>query len=379
MKPIEEEVVADLGHNYEAWRLPILETGEYLQLPEREKLSYLLSLGHLAGSSHNTQPWAFRMNVENMAVEAYLDRERVLPVSDVIGRQAVVSVGWAMGNMITAGTRYGYGVELELEEVCNEDVKPAEVDSNTRYRKLGQVRLDRLENENIGLAGMVEAMMTRRVERREYDRGRDFNPDLYEKMENMFKRENGLGLVVWRRGDMRINGLAEMQAFADGFVANSKKFSSELAKWFVVNDTESGLGMPGATFSLSDLKTRQMIAGLSGQTEIEADNLVGFSQSGKKGIESAACVGMLTAKDQTVSSWLQVGMRLGAIANMIEEVGGSMAVHAGLAEVKAVGMGLAGIGMTTQKPVILFRAGLRHVGEERLPHSPRLPIEDVII
>ncbi|KKU82312.1 MAG: hypothetical protein UY11_C0051G0004 [Candidatus Amesbacteria bacterium GW2011_GWC2_47_8] len=376
---VVDRLFRKFGANYDAWRLPVLTNDEYKDLSTEERLFYLVSLAHLAGSSHNTQPWAFHLDISERRIEVFLDRERVLSASDVEGRQACVSVGWAIGNLAMGAMKYGSGVGVDIAETQNRKVRPGGVDKAVRYIRLGAVGMEGEGNENDGLCGVIEAMVMRRIERRQYDTTRDFTLGFYKKVESLFDGEEGTGLRLWRRGDSRIKVLAELQLQADGFVANSESFSRELVTWFVENETQQPLGMPGSTFNLTIEQAQEVIQGLSGRVMMKADNLAGFALTGKRGIESAACVGMLTVKRQDVQSWVRVGMRLGAIANLVELEQGGLAVHAGLAEVALVRMSLAAIGMTIQQPVVLFRAGLRKAGEERMPHSPRLPIEEVII
>jgi hypothetical protein len=48
----------------------------------------------LAPSSHNTQPWIFRVRAES--VELYADRTRALPVNDPLDRELTISSAWAI-------------------------------------------------------------------------------------------------------------------------------------------------------------------------------------------------------------------------------------------------------------------------------------------
>jgi len=75
-----------------------------------QKLLFMLNFAILAPSSHNTQPWLFRL--QGHEVELLADRTRTLPVSDPLQRESVISCGAALHHLQLA-TRY-FGTTLEL-------------------------------------------------------------------------------------------------------------------------------------------------------------------------------------------------------------------------------------------------------------------------
>lgn len=369
------------GTNYDAWKLDIIKPGEFIKMDIAQRLEYFPRVGHLAGSTHNTQPWAFKISKELSRVDIYLDRRRVLPASDVVGRQACISVGWCIGNMILAAESLGQGLDLEVSEVRPDLIKPNEdiVNGNTemgRYVRLASLGLGGIVGDNSELWPIYAAIVNRRMDRRRYDGRRDFDENFYSWMDSL--RTDGVGLVALRRGDPRIMPISVAQAFADGFVANSGTFSKELGNWLVPSDTKSGVGMPGSTFNLAPELENEVIGGLRGEIPMRQSNLAGFSKAGADGINSAAIVGILTIENQSVQDWINVGMRLGMIANMAESLGGSLAIHAGLAEVEISRRGLGRLLGMNGIPAILFRAGISVEGK-RPPHSPRQVFEDVVI
>lgn len=58
---------------------------------DQERLEFLVRLAILAPSSHNCQPWLFKIG-ENK-IQVYLNRQRLLPKSDPKGRQVFLSLG----------------------------------------------------------------------------------------------------------------------------------------------------------------------------------------------------------------------------------------------------------------------------------------------
>jgi len=100
---------------------------------DAERSRYLLRWAVLAPSSHNSQPWAFR--VDGPAIRIRADRDRLLPVADRDCRELHLSLGCAVENLVTAAQAMGFGAEVTLtteEEAADDEgvavvtVRPAD-------------------------------------------------------------------------------------------------------------------------------------------------------------------------------------------------------------------------------------------------------------
>jgi hypothetical protein len=78
---------------------------------EAEQLRFLVGYAVLAPSSHNTQPWQFRVAAER--VEVWSDPMRFLPRIDPDRRQLFMSCGAALFNLRIAMRRFGNDAEVE--------------------------------------------------------------------------------------------------------------------------------------------------------------------------------------------------------------------------------------------------------------------------
>lgn len=78
----------------------------------RESTLMLLESAILAPSSHNTQPWLFR--VGDGAVEVLADRTRALPVNDPYDRELTMSCGCALFNLRVAAIHAGFRPTVRL-------------------------------------------------------------------------------------------------------------------------------------------------------------------------------------------------------------------------------------------------------------------------
>ena len=76
-----------------------------------DQLEFMLGYAILAPSTHNTQPWQFRINA--MDVEIFADWSRRLAVVDPHGRELVMSCGAALFNLRVAAEYFEKGWRLE--------------------------------------------------------------------------------------------------------------------------------------------------------------------------------------------------------------------------------------------------------------------------
>lgn len=81
------------------------------QTPPSGVLRALVQAATLAPSSHNTQPWLFRL--EDRAVALLADRTRALPVNDPDDRELTLSCGCALFNLRVATAAAGFRARVQ--------------------------------------------------------------------------------------------------------------------------------------------------------------------------------------------------------------------------------------------------------------------------
>lgn len=367
------------GPNYDVWRTPKLNHEQFESLSVEEKLLYFVTLAHMAPSTHNTQPWAFSFfekDSKGCPLTLYLDRDRVLPASDIRGRQAVISVGAALSHIEIAASHFGLNATVKDEPITPSKVLPYKLSEDvSRYVKLCKIEFGKAEfgKDN----GLYNAIFTRRVNRNITDTTKEIPSELQDKIQTL--EVSGTHLYILNARDPRIAGIAEFQGQADAYVANSEKFAGELGDWIVENDTQEFLGMPGDTYGMTDAQARHTKYALQGKEILSANDIAAFSRGSTSGIRTASLVSMITVDKDIPEYWLKSGKLLGRIGLTLTKYGMSYAMHAGLAEVSLTRFGLSKAIFSTGTPVILFRAGYPRPDLVIPPHSPRLPVEEVVI
>ena len=364
--------------NYTAWDLPHLTPKSFAELPKRDQLLHLVALAHLAPSSHNTQPWRFFVDEKNNTINLYIDRIRVLPASDKVGRQTLIGVGAALENLVVAAEYFGLHSKITLHINHETKILPWENNKNLpRYTHVASINF-KPSSPNLAYETLVKSITERKVVRAEYDPERKISEEIIKELEKIPDGEiTRLHLIT---DNLRRLSISEFQGQADGFVINSKTFSRELGEWLLPNDTESPVGMPGNNFGLPDDQARRMHQGLLGETPLEPEDGLRFAIAGKMGIEKSPLIGFITVKKDTPENWLAAGRTFEKIFLTLVTNGIQVAVHAGIVEVPLIKQ-IFSMTLGTLRPITaLFRAGYVKKEEDKArPHSPRLPLNEVIL
>jgi nitroreductase len=79
---------------------------------DRDTAHQLLQAAILAPSSHNTQPWIFRLH--EASIELWADRTRALPVNDPVDRELTISCSCALFNLRVAAAHAGIALRINL-------------------------------------------------------------------------------------------------------------------------------------------------------------------------------------------------------------------------------------------------------------------------
>ncbi len=366
------------GANDALWRTPLHSRASFAAQTAEEKLRYLASAGHAAPSSHNTQPWRFMIHPTAFGIDVFINQGAILPASDVKGRQAVISVGCAIENIKTAAAYFGYRMHIICAAQKPDAFRPQRTPI-TENRLLPLSTLAFHEEPSItGDEGVFAGLWSRKVIRAEFDLTRAIPNETPTELVPLL---SDTGLTPRFITDaLRRRAIAEFQGQADGYVINSPAFSKELGAWLLPNDTDSPLGMPGNNFGLTDEQAMRLHKGLLGEAALEPEDGLRFALAGKLGIEQSPLICVLTSKNDEPADWLRAGMALERSLLFFHARGFATAIHAGLVEVGLMNRMFAMTLGTRERILALFRVGKPKRAEDSArPHSPRLPLEAVLI
>jgi nitroreductase len=147
--------VAD--YHYEVTSLPVDETLFYRRADSVQRLRFLLRYAHLAPSTYNSQPWKFRLHLNQIWV--YADTSRWLKIADSDKREMYLSLGCAIENLQIAADHYSFKSQIKY---FPDPLQPELVAIFDLYGRESDAQLTD--------AAMMQAISSRRTCRGKYQR-----------------------------------------------------------------------------------------------------------------------------------------------------------------------------------------------------------------
>jgi nitroreductase len=314
-------------------------------VPVREPLLTMLWHAVRAPSSHNTQPWRFR--VSDSAVDLLADRTRGLPVNDPEDRELTVSCGAALMNLRVAAASLGQDATVQLFP------DPGEPDWLARVSLRGPLA-----------AASAEAGLAPYTERRRTYRHR-FAPRGVEQDTIARLIEAAAAEGAWLRpftDQQARHELAGLVAEGDDMQWANPSWRRELAIWMHPRRQGDGLTVPDLVGPVAQFVVRTFDMG------------GGVGAKDRQLAEASPLLAVVGTAGDTAPDWLRAGQALQRVL--------LTACHFGLqasylnqpievALLRPRLQRLVGGGF----PQMLMRLGYP---VEDVPASPRRPIEDVI-
>jgi len=345
--------------NYKVWDIKPLSDSS---IEKKNLFLHLIEWAILAASSHNVQPWRFIIRPSQNIIDICVDEAGVLPVSDVKGRQAYISMGCAIENLLFAAEYYGFVNQIEYFDGA--PIYPLPI---------VRVRLEKDDKVKRKDKKFLEAIKNRRMNRKKFDPECSIPDKVLEQMREIAKNF-GLTLDIITDNPTRF-AIAEIQYVADKYVVAKTDFRKELSEFLLPNDTDKNRGMPGNTFGLSDEMALRIHKELKKDGIFDPYLATGFAASSRDGIKSSPAILVISVKNDNPEWWVKAGRVFQKIALLAEMYGLSISVQAAIVEVemfnKMLGLRLKHLKL---RPTVIFRMGY---AKEESPHSPRVGVEEV--
>ncbi len=252
-----------------------------------QKLEFFLNYAVLAPSTHNSQPWLFR--IVGKTVEIYADRTRALPVVDPEDRELVMSCGCALYNLRLTMHHFGYGDETEI---CPDEENP---DLVAEVKLAGEYKPTPAED------ALFQAITVRRTNRHRFE-DRPVDEALLQELQAAAEAEGAVLKII--EGDGRL-ALADLIAEGDQRQMADKRFRRELAAWIHPSRNVSQDGMPAYANTITDVTD-------SGSAFVIRTFELGDMQANLDYhiAMGSPVLAVLATADDTPADWIKVGAAL---------------------------------------------------------------------
>lgn len=334
--------------NYQAWS--ILIDDFYKQPTQTDQIKFLLNFAALAPSSHNSQPWRFEAG-EN-EIKVFLEPARRLPNSDKNDRQAFISLGCAITNIVTAASFYGLSCAVDYSQDKRDDNLAARV-VLAKNPKAGAPAKEHL----------IFSIPRRLTNRNKYEN--KLPPQSFLQEIKHYATDDLQIYIVADQGQKE--QLADAALAASITAMEDKNFRLELSQYVKANTTLSPVGMPAFGMGIPtpvSFLVPTMIKRLNmNKLNRQKDEILL-----KK--HTPVFVVIATRFDDR-PSWIKTGQIYERIALLAAREGFSTAMWAAPIQIGEYYREFQKILQTNFRPQTFFRLGY---ATQAPPHSPRLGV-----
>ncbi len=319
-----------------------------------QQMKELIRYATLAPSGHNTQPWKF--SIKENSIRIFPDFTRNLPVVDPDHRELYISLGCALENLVIAARYAGYDSEVEYF--------PAGESEECLLVNLKRIKA---AEDNI----LFQAIPERHTNRREYNGQQIPTADL-KKLEAVPKEKGVNSLVLTEQ--KTIEQIIELVKEGNNIQMNDDAFMDELISWIRFSDAEAEKHRDGLT---SRAMGRSPAPGWIGRLFMRLFvSAKSQSKADEKNIRSSSALLLVVSEKNDKKSWVDVGRSFERIALTLTALNIKNAHLNQPCEVPQLKMQLQQhLELGSAHPQLLLRIGYA----EPLPHSPRRPVEEVLI
>ncbi len=324
----------------------------------KEKTKFLLRYAILAPSTHNTQPWLFR--IIKSGCEVYYDPKLLLPEGDPQKRDLHISIGCAIENIIVAAKYFGVFDYISMK-------------STTDSNHLATIYFKNLSSKVNDNYRKILNTIPKRVNARGIFQPIKVPVEILNEISTIINNEYQLNNITvhWISNETQISEIARLTAEGLKIAYAKKSFRKEMARWLRSSLTRRKDGIPGYALKMP------FPFSFIFPTLVRWFNLGFFlSKLNQMSLNSAPLVVIITANANNPLIWLNVGRIAQRIMLEFNARGWQTSIFVASIEMGKLYQRLQKIINTKQIPQFLFA-----VGKTGSTHktTPRHPLEQKII
>ncbi|OGH92335.1 MAG: hypothetical protein A2534_03580 [Candidatus Magasanikbacteria bacterium RIFOXYD2_FULL_39_9] len=333
--------------NYKSWFINTEDFPKESALPAQ--LKFLLKFAILAPSTHNSQPWQFKIDGNRIYILPNFDK--ALPVGDKENHFLFLSLGCALENLLVAAQYYGFSFVVK---------HPSSGDKKI------EITLTKIEKLGVAEESLISYIAKRITNRHKFT---DKLPS--EEFLNTVRglSTDGINVEVLALGEKN-NKVKQLVGTITPKLLNDPSFRKELSGYVKTNITKSKLGMPAFVMGVPNFLS------LFIPTILKFVNIEKLNKKKQEGALSAAIFIVISAKNNNEEDWVKTGQVFQKINLLATKF--SLFTHPMAAPLHDIEgrKELQEILQTNFNPQFLFRLGY---GSVEPKHSPRMSVDDCMI
>ena len=303
-----------------------------------------------APSGHNTQPWLFKINRDNIEIRPNF--EKSLPVVDSDNRELFISLGCASENLCIAASSKGYNSKVSI---ANE----------------GVITIYLEKNEQVKHDPLFEQIPIRQTNRSEYKKA-SIPADTLDILKKV-PLEAGVNIYFYENGSEEFVAISDFVVKGNIAQMQDKAFTDELKSWMRFNKKHSEKtndGLSYAVFGAPNLPMFIVKPIMSGYLNDKKQN-----KGDVKKMQSSSHFVLFTTQSNTLEQWINLGRAMERFLLKSTELKIAHAYLNQPNEIKELSVEMMEFLQIAAYPTILLRIGYG----ETLPYSKRKEIKEVII
>ena len=310
------------------------------------QLQALVQEATLAPSSHNTQPWLFRL--EGAVIELLADRTRALPVNDPDDRELTISCGCALFNLRVAAAAAGLQARV--------DPWPDAADTDL----LARVHMSPAGAQQADAA--LQAAMSERRTCRERFAATAIQPNALRSLVDAARSEAAT-LMVLDTAEQRL-GAAALVAEGDATQWANPSWRRELAAWMHPRRRGDGLTLPALAIPVAQVVVRTFDMGH------------GVAAKDRQMADESPVLAVLATEGDSQRDWLAAGQALQRLLLVGVQLGLQASYLNQPVQVAALRPKLQQLTGRPGYAQLLLRLG---IPTQPKPAAPRRPLADVLV
>lgn len=325
--------------------LPLQLTGNSID----EDIKIFAWYGTLAPSTHNTQPWVFK--IRHSKLEILPDTKRRLPIADPVMRHHIISLGACTENVLLAARAFGYTAKIVKQGISG---------ITLQFKAPGTKRQPDVD--------LLSTIARRHSHKFDYN-GVSPLPHHLSRLAEV--KVPGIAIELIQEPSVR-NKIAMIQQREIQKLGVNTDFGREISGWLRTNSGRHVDGMPGAVMGIKGpvlLVAREAIRRVPKVMNV-------LARRDRQLLEAGPLLAVVIAKGDTPLDWVSAGRAYEAISIACESVGLKSAPLSAIIENPSAARELASIiGVKRGVPQMLLRIGY---SAKQPYYTPRRPLSEVI-